>query len=360
VATLTLIGEPFPDIEARAQTAASRCLADALAETAPRGCSSRLIVARDAEPPQLTSARARVEAVPLNTGALPLLWLTGTTARPLDGEFVHAGTPLVPLRARAEDDGSQTSVVIPHTLAWDAPELMGAAHAKRYITFAKRAAKLADLVLAPTHAAAERLRERLIVDVKVLPLAAPVEYVSGPQSSSLRASLGLHGRYIATTALPGEHGRLDWLLNALEENPSLPPLVVLHLGSTPLPPVRESLAGRVHVIEVSDLAEVGAVLSGALLLALPQTEIGAGFEVLGALSSHVPVLHAGCQTVAELALEAAVDGEDEPGFILALVRLCSEAAEEELAKLRIFAEDRSHTFSWRNTAWQLWELHANL
>lgn len=361
MASLTLIGQPFPDIESRTQAAASRCLAEALAVTAPRGCSSRLIVARDVEPPRLSSAKATVESVPINTSSLPLLWRTPATARPLDGEFVHANTPLVPLRSRADDDGSQTSVVVPHTLAWNAPELMGAGQAKTYRAFVKRAARLADVLLAPTHVVAEELEELYGLEVQVLPLAAPPEYLGTAQSASTRASLGLPDRYIVTTALPGANGRLEWLLNAMEQHAELPPLVVLHFGTEELPPVRESLQGRVHIVRIEDdLSLVGAVLSGAQLLALPQALLGAGFEVLGALANHVPMLYGDCAAAGELALEASVHAESEAAFTATLARLTSAAGEDEMRRLRICAEDRNHSFDWRSTAWQLWELHANL
>ncbi len=360
MATLTLIGEPFPDLEARTQASAAHSLAEALADTAPRGCSSRLLVARDATPPVFHSARASVEAVPMNTGSLPILWRTGATARPLDGEFVHSNTPMVPLRSRAEDDGSQTSVYIPHTLAWSAPELMGAAQAKAYRAFVKRAARLADTLLAPTHVVANEISERFGVDVQVLPLAAPVEYVGTEESAGIRSTLGLPSHYIATTALPGENGRLDWLLNAMEANPALPPLVIIYLGTEPLPPMRESLQHRARVVQVEQLAEVGAILSGAMFLALPQRVLGAGYEVLGAIASHVPVLYGECEAAAELALDAAVSAPSEAEFAAALARLTSEAGAAELARLRIFAEDRNRTYGWRSTAWQLWEIHANM
>lgn len=296
----------------------------------------------------------------MNAGSLPLLWRTGATARPLDGELVHAGTPLVPLRSRTEDDGSQTSVVVPHTLAWRAPELMGGAHAKSYRAFVKRAIKFADAVLAPTHAVAEQLGDIYGIEVQVLPLAAPTEYLENENSAALRNTLGLPGRYVVTTTLPGEHGRLSWLLDAMLADTELPDLVVLHLGEAPLPPVREQLAGRVHIVEVDDLAEIGAALSGAVLLALPQTDLGCGFEVLGALAARVPVLYADCTAAGELALDASVSAESEEEFAQALTRLSRESGAEELQRLRLFADDRTRSFSWRSTAWQLWELHASL
>lgn len=359
--TLTLIGEPFADFDARAQASASRSLTEALATTAPRGCSARLLIARDTTPPVFGSARASVEAVPMNTGAMPILWRTGTAARPLDGEFVHSNTPMLPLRARTEDDGSQTSVYIPHTLAWGAPELLGTpSQAKAYRAFVKRAARLADVLLAPTHVVATEVRDLFGVEVQVLPLAAPSDYLETSESAGTRAMLSLPTQYVATTALPGSNGRLDWLLNAMQADPALPPLVVIHFGAESLPPVREALQGRVHVVQIEQLAEVGAILSGAMLLALPQRALGAGFEVLGALAAGVPVLHGECEAAGELALDAAVAAPTEPEFAATLERLTSEAGAPELSRLRIFAEDRSRTYGWHSTAWQLWEIHANM
>lgn len=359
MATLTLIGEPFPDFEAQANAAAARCLAEAVAQTAPRGCSSRLIVARDTPAPTLSSPRASIEAVPMNAVSLPVLWRAGLTARPLDGEFVHSLTPLMPLRSRTEDDGSQTSVVLPHALAWQAPELMGTAQAKLYRTFAKRAAKLADVVLAPSHAVAEQLADRLGVEIRVLPLAAPLEYLENDASAGTRAELALPARYIATTAQPGEHGRLHWLLDAMRNDPSLPPLVVLHLGSEPLPEIDEPLRHRVGVVQVERLDVMGAVISGAELLVLPQSVLGAGYEVLGAIAAHVPVLHAS-EMAAELSLDAGLSATEQAEFTAALTRLTGGAGAEELQRLRFFSEDRSRAYSWQSTAWQLWEVHANI
>ena len=160
--------------------------------------------------------------------------------------------------------------------------------------------------------------------------------------------------------MPGENGRLDWLLNAMEANPALPPLVIIYLGTESLPPMRESLQHRARVVQVEQLAEVGAILSGAMFLALPQRVLGAGYEVLGAIASHVPVLYGECEAAAELALDAAVGAASEAEFAATLARLTSEAGAAELARLRIFAEDRNRTYGWRSTAWQLWEIHANM
>lgn len=403
MATLTLIGEPFPDREAAAHAEATVELTRAVALAAPRGCSARLLVAADRPAPAFDTPRAVTERLPLNASVLPMLWRTGVTARPLDGEFVHASTPLVALRARGEDDGSQSSVMVPHALGWLAPETMGAATARQYRAFVKRAVKHADVVLTPTHATAKAVQDRFgsHITVQVLPLAAPASYREPGDAAQRRAALGLPERYLVTTALPGEHDRLEWLVQAVLADASLPPVVVLHTD-VPLEqstdadatkasananpgrreePSRDGEAAaakhgeseadaliaragdRVRIVRPVELADVGAVLSGAELLALPQALIGAGFEVLGALAAGVPVLHSGCESAAELTLDAGVTAESAERFVAELARLSGGphgGDAQERARLGVLAHDRSRGFTWAGAAMSLWELHANI
>lgn len=240
MAMLTLIAEPFPDWEAQVHAAAARDLAKAVAATAPRSCSARYLVARGSEKPAFDSPVIRVEHLPMRAAMLPYVWQSGTTARPLDGEFVHALTPMLPLRSRGEDDGSQTSVTIPHSLAWEAPALLGSAQARLFRAFTRRAVKLADVLLTPTHATARVLQRQYgeHLPVQVLPLAPPSEYLAGDDAAARREALALPERYALTTAMPGEFGRLEWLFDALRTDPSLPALVVLD-GLDPRAPAKE-------------------------------------------------------------------------------------------------------------------------
>lgn len=364
MATLTLIGEPFPDADGPAHSAAARDLTLAIAEAAPRGCSTRLLVARDGVAPEFDTALVEVGTLPMRAAALPRLWRSGATARPLDGEFVHAPTPLVPLRSRKEDDGSQTSVLVPHALAWQAPELMGAAHARHYRAFVRRATRLADALLAATHATASALQEQYgaALPVQVLPLAPPAEYLPhGDGDAARREALGLPQHYLATTATLGTNGRLELLFDALLGDLQLPPLMVLTteaarealLAAVPLQ-IRE----RVHLVVPHELRDAGAVIAGAELLLVPQAFIGAGYEVLGALACGVPVIHLGCAAVAELVLDGGAQVSAEDRLAVELARLLGDP--EEIGRLRVQAADRSRAFSWQSTAWQLWELHAYL
>lgn len=363
MATLSLIGEPFPDADATAARAATIDLTRALAATAPRGCGARLLVSRDSSAPDFDSLLIEVRTIPIHTGVLPSIWQNGTTARPLDGELVHAMTPLVPLRSRSVDDGSQTSVFIPHALGWQAPELMGATLARRYRAFVRRAVKLADALLVPNHATATAIQERYgsRVSVQVMPIAPPHDYLPPHDALARRDELGLPDVYLLTDAVPGEHGRLELLFDALLADLQLPPLAILTneaerealLAVVPL-----QLRERVHLVAPSQLSDVGAVLAGAALLLQPQACIGAGYELLGALAAGVPVVHLGCEAVAETALEAGIEVRTEQELRSTITRLLDDST--ELDRLRVLALDRARSFTWAGAAWQLWELHANI
>jgi len=372
MATLTLIAEPLPDWEAEMHVAAARDLAKAVAATAPRSCSARFLVGRGSSAPEFESPLIRVEKLPMRASLLPLVWQSSATARPLDGEFVHSLTPMMPLRSRGEDDGSQTSVTIPHSIAWEAPAVLGGSQARLFRAFTRRAVKLADVVLTPTHATARVLQRQYgeNLPVQVIQLAPPAEFRAGPDAAERRAALGLPERYAVTTSMSGEHGRLEWLFDAMRMDASLPPLVVLEgfdpgisprdrdpsdIGGTQVP---DELRDRVIAVQARELSDIGAVLAGASLLVQPQSFSGTGYVLLGALCAAVPVLHAGHPATAELVLDAGVSADTAGAFAAEYTRLFRDT--DALAQLSVLACDRSRGFSWYGAAWQLWETHANL
>lgn len=368
---LTLIAEPFPDWEAAQQIAAARDLARAVAAVAPRSCSARYLVARGTTAPSFDSPLVRVEAIPMPAGMLPFLWQSGASARPLDGEFVHSLTPLAPLRSRDEDDGSQTSVAVPHSIAWEAPALMGNGQARLYRSFVRRAVKYADVVVTATHAAARALQEHYGSDlpVQVMPLAPPAEFLAGPDAAERRTALGLPPHYAVTTAAPGEHGRLDWVLDPLRADASLPPVVIIegldprapkaeNGKADPPPVVPAELQDRAIAVQPRDLADVGAILAGAGLLLQPQAYTGAGYALLGALGAGLPVLHSGHPATDEIVFDAGCVAETKEAFAAEFARLTHDHSDRKT--LAVIAKDRSRSFSWEGTAWQLWETHANL
>lgn len=377
MATLSMIAEPFPDWEAPAHFAAAQDLAQAISDTAPRGCSLRFLIGRGRTPPVFPSPRVAVEQLPMHAGALPLFWQSGATARPLDGEMTHAISPMMPLRSRNEDDGTQSTLTVPHTLALDFPELYTGPQGRLMRAFIRQAARHADCIITHTHTAANLLQQRYGYDlpVQVTPPAAPTPFLAAADSASRRESLGLPERYIVTTAYDDALGRLDWVYEALQTDPSLPHVVVL-TGLDPAivakkaPAVADlearlpaSLSGRVTFVSSEDLPNVGAVISGASLLAQPQSFAATGYAIIAALMSGIPVLHAGTESYSEYVLDAGIAEPETLGFVTALSRLFIPSAGDgtsELERLTVFATDRGRAFSWQGVGWQMWETHAAL
>lgn len=380
--TLTLVAEPFPDWEAAVQAAASRDLAAALAETAPRGCSVRVLIARGSTAPAFDSPRIAVEQVPMPLGSLPFVWQANATARPLDGEMSHAVSPMLPLRSRHED-GSQNSITVPHVLAWDSPELLTAGQTRLTRSFVKRAAKYADVIITGSHATAAALQQHYGDDlaVQVITPAAPAPFLGGDDAAPRRAALGLPDAYLVTTAHDDAYGRLHWAFDALRTDPSLPHLAVI-AGLDPVPQAKGQRAGasvdsaaalaerippelreRITVVSSADLFDVGAVIAGARLIVQPQSFAATGYAVIAALTAGVPVLHAGVTATEELAFDGGVGESDAIGFASRLSRLFIASVGDgtsELEQLAVHASDRGRTFSWNAAAWQLWEMHASL
>ena len=395
MARLTVVAEPFPDWEAPVQRLAARDLTVALSAHAPRSCSVRYLSASDSPLPEFPSARIATEQLPLRKNLLPMLWQSRATARPLDGELFHALTPMVPLRARAEDFGTQSTITIPHMLQWEAPELMSPNQARLLRAFVRRAAKFADVILTTTYATANTLAEVCGSDlnVQVVPFAAPREFVAGPDAATLRAQLDLPERYAVTTARADERGRLSWAFDALRAHPEAEHLVVLEgldpavytkssgaeksrpaksagtdeaaapeaprAGSVAVP---ADLAHRVTVVSIDtedELAYVGAIIGGASLFMQPQSFLGSGYTVLAALTAGVPVLHSGHDATEELVLEAGSAAPTAEEFAAEFARLCTNS-NDALEHLTVLAGDRGRTFSWQNTAWHLWQTHADI
>lgn len=375
MATLSLIAEPFPDWEARVHFAAATDLVQALAETAPKSCSARFLSARGTVAPEFRSPRIAAEQLPMGANALPILWQSSTTARPLDGEMTHSITPMIPLRSRPEDDGTQTTVSVPNTLAWEAPDLLTPAQGRQTRSFVRRAARHADVIIATSHATASRLQQEYGHDlpVQVVQPVAPAAFLAGPDSAARRERIGLPERYLVTTANLDDFGRLQWVLDAYASDPSLPHLVAItgldpiqHVKGAPQPhdildSLSERVRGRVTVVASDDLADVGAIVSGAEMLLQPQSFAATGYTIIAALMAGVPVLHAGVPATEEHVFDAGLGEPEAAGFITALSRLLIPSSGDgtsELERLTVHASDRGRSFSWNSVAWQLWETHS--
>lgn len=423
MAIINLVGDTFNDVDHAANTAALRDLTAALARTAPRACAVRVLLPKDTADFHTPNPRVSTVQIPLPAKMLPSIWQLGAAVKPIDGQMVHAFSPLTPLKAaQRRFEGSQITVSVPHLSAFNQDSELSPQQLKQQRAFIKRAVKYADVLIAPNFHIASRLQAEFgATNVRVASNAAPAEYMPTQNSAARRAQLWLPERYLAVTE-PCHPARLDWLINAVKHNPLLPPLVIVepysqekapdsaanslsekpkdlpaisdtleiaandfsqtdagaHSGDLPAADANisdtpklldiaansaESTASTPRIIRVKPtlLSDYGAILSGAELLVLPHYDLTMCYEVYGAIAAGVPILHAEIPAVAEIAVDAAAIFNDEQSLAEQLALFFDSTGNTtSLQHLRVLAADRSKVYNWDLTAAAIWEIHAAL
>ena len=111
-------------------------------------------------------------------------------------------------------------------------------------------------------------------------------------------------------------------------------------------------------------ADLAVALERASVFVFPSIAEGFGLPVIEAFSLGTPVVHSDVPAVVEVAAGAgvAVACEDAEGYPERLAAAISAVlADPALAKrLRITGLDRAKTFSWKDSAEKVWQLHADL
>lgn len=350
-----------------------------LIRTAPAGCEVSGVVSASPEAdydtlrtllPGLSdlfkSALARRE--------LHLAWQHGVTRLPGRG-MIHAPSLLAPLGKRdlAADPGGQTVVTIHDAVAWTHPALIGPRQASWQKAMAKRAFRHADAVVVPTHAVAHDLAEiynfgdriRVIGGAVSSRLALPVD------AADRATRLELPDRYILSAGTIDSRKGLEPLVRSLasEQDTGLPLLVAGPEGWNA--PDLESIAAdaglepsrvrRLGVLSDSDLA---VAIDRASVFAFPSLAEGFGMPLIEAFSLGTPVVHSDAPAVVEVAAGAgiAVPLADDAGYPERLAAaIASVLADARLAeRLRFSGLDRASAFNWRDSAQQVWQLHADL
>lgn len=350
-----------------------------LIRTAPAGCEVSGVVSASTETdydtlhtllPGLSdlfkSALARRE--------LHLAWQHGVT-KLHGGGMIHAPSLLAPLgkRDQAADPSGQTVVTIHDVVAWTHPALISPRQASWQKAMAKRAFKYADAVVVPTHAVAHDLAEvynfgdRIrVVGGAVSPrLALPVD------AEDRATELDLPDRYILSAGTIDSRKGLAPLVRSLasEHDTGLPLLVAGPDGWNA--PDLEAIAAevdldpsrvrRLGVLSDSDLA---VAIDRASVFAFPSLAEGFGLPLIEAFSLGTPVVHSDAPAVVEVAAGAgvAVPLADDDGYPERLATaIASVLADATLAeRLRFSGLDRAAAFNWRDSAQQVWQLHADL
>jgi glycosyltransferase involved in cell wall biosynthesis len=305
---------------------------------------------------------------------LQAAWQHGFTRLPGTG-MVHATSLLAPLHRhdRGMNPGEQTVVTIHDAIAWTRPDLLPGRYASWCRGMGKRAERYADAIVVPTHAVADELADHLAFTGRVRVIGGAPGSDLRPQRDAAhrRREHGLPDEYLLSIAGWEPRKGLEPLIRGLADKGTRDiPLIIVGAGSAAEPDLREIAkdAGvkpeRIRSCDPLSPEDLSAIIEGATIVVQPSLEEGFGLAMIEAFAFGRPVVHSDSPALVEVAAEAGyiVPREDAAGFAgrlgEAIAGLLSD--ESQRAALGVAATDRSHAFSWRDSAEKVWQLHADL
>lgn len=350
-----------------------------LIRTAPEGCEVSGVVSASPEGEYdqlhtLLPGMSDLFKSALARRELQLSWQHGVTGLPGRG-MIHAPSLFAPIgkRDQSASPSNQTVVTIHDVVAWTHPSLLSKRRASWHKTMAKRALRYADAVVVPTHAVANELGE-------ILPFGDRIRVISGAVSSRLTlpvdadaraAALALPDNYILSAGtIDGRKGLEPLIRSLASENDSGLELVIAGPDGWAAPDVAAIAAeagvdpSRVHKLGVVPDSDLAVALERATVFAFPSLTEGFGLPMIEAFSFGTPVVHSDAPAIIEVAAGAglAVPLDDEEGYAERLASAISSVVNDSALaqRLRFSGLDRAGAFSWRDSARQVWQLHADL
>ena len=350
-----------------------------LIRTAPAGCEVSGIVsaispaARESVS-QMLPGLTDLYRIGLARRELQLAWQHGFTRLP-GGGMIHAPSLLAPLSRhdRNKSEGQQTIVTVHDVIAWTHPEALTPREVNWHKAMAKRALRYADAVVVPIHSVARSLGEFLPFGERIRVISNAVSpKLALPIDSETRAiALALPDRYVLTSGRLQPHRGLEPLIRSLaSETDAGLPLLVIGSPETAAQSVAEIArdngvtADRVRLLGPLTDADLAVVLSRAAVFVVASVAEGFTFSLLEAFAAGTPVVHSDAPSVVEVAAEAgvavkSVDVETYPERLAsAIAAVVGDPA--RAARLSVAGRDRASAFSWRESARQVWQLHADL
>jgi glycosyltransferase involved in cell wall biosynthesis len=350
-----------------------------LIATAPDGCDVEAIVAMHPQS-EIDSVRSRLSGLgrltmaPLPRKELARAWQYGVKV-PVGGGMIHAPGMLAPLFKHDRlNDGEQTVVTIQDAVPWSYPDALSSKSASWRKSMAKRALKHADGVVVPTHAVAEQL-------LNALDFGDRIRVIGGAVSSTLRVpsdedararDLGLPSEYVLAVGSLKPRKALASLIAAmgLPDAGGLPLVIVgpeeWHGKRVSTVAMEAGLPeGRVIVLGPLDDGDLAVVFDRARVFVCPSLAEGFGLPLLEAFQFGTPVVHSDDPALLEVSGGAGIVVEREAAGSTYSERLASSIGSvlsdnELVARLSTYGHDRVRAFSWRDSAEQVWRLHADL
>jgi hypothetical protein len=302
----------------------------------------------------LKSALARRE--------LQAAWSHGFTPLPGDG-FVHAMSPLAPLRRHDRDVNPelQTIVTVHRATSWTDPELLDARTLRRELLLVKRAAKFADAIVVPTHAVAALMDEQFEVGDRVRVIGAG----AGPTGTTTTGDDDRAAGAVLAVAGDSRADGLEALVDAFASSALADHrlVVVRTSGDRALPADADATLGdRLLVVDLTDAAGLHALVRSAAVVVAPHLSDGPGLALLAGFAAGVPVVHSDEPSLVEIAAGAGIEvarGDDYPARLAeAIASALSD--DDERDRLHLMGLDRAKAFTWRDAAEKIWQLHADL
>ncbi len=334
----------------------TRELLRAMAATAPDGWSLSTVVSgsgdpRAAEIPGIDGPRV----LRLPRRALITAWEYGL-APAIDGDVVHALTPLAPPRER-------TIVTVHDAVPWTHPETLTPRGVRWHRKVVTRAARSAAALVVPTRAVADELAAHLDITAPVHVIGEGVAPVlSDPTSSPLADRLP--ERYVLGIGTIEPRKGFDDLVRAMALTPA-PDLPVVFAGQPGWGELdlhgvaRENGLDprRLHVLGRVDDTDLAAVLQQASVLAAPSLAEGFGLPVLEAMAAGVPVVHSDAPALVEVAGGAGVTAARRDAA--ALAEALQDAVRDPEPLIERGRRQAAH-FTWDGAARAVWELHRSV
>ena len=347
-----------------------------LIATAPRGSHVTGIVSASPEADYAEIERALpglrdLYKSPLARRELSAAWQHGFTRLPGSG-MIHATSLLAPLHRHERSAGEQTVVTVHDAIAWTRPDLLPSRYAGWCRGMGKRAERYADAIVVPTHAVADELSEHLSIDGRVRVIGGAPASALRPvaDAAKRRHAHNMPDRYLLSIAGWEPRKGVEPLIRGLaDKGTSGVPLIIVGAGSAVEPELRQVAvdAGvdpeRIRSCDHLSPEDLAAILEGASVVVQPSLEEGFGLAMLEAFSFGRPVVHSDSPALVEVAAESGyVVPRTEKHFDRRLGAAIAELlADDQLRdSLGTAAGDRSHAFSWRDSAEKVWQLHADL
>jgi glycosyltransferase involved in cell wall biosynthesis len=316
-----------------------------------------------ADPDATTSGLGvQVRRLPLPYAVVARLWERELPPR-LEGDVVHAPTLLVPSTTHQ----ARLVVTIHDVVPWTHPETLTSRGVAFHRRMGERAARHAAVVLTPTEAVADRVRELLSPAAPVVALGQGMSELTVPvDAAERRRRWGLPDAYLLFVGTAEPRKGLDVLLDALVDSrlDDVRLVVVGPPGWGDVDVAREvavrGLGGRVTVTGRVDDLDLAAAYNGASAVVLPSRAEGFGLPALEAMALGVPVIVSDDPALVEVGQNAvAVTAVgDSAGLADGIAAVLGDATRS--ATMRTAGLARSADFSWPACAARLWDLYRSL